>query len=184
VRRYTAAQIAIRSMIESMLCVAAAVKVPEFAAEKIIAEWETFADKVEKIDKAEWNAELLKTKDLLLTMAADMRKECGVTSKNKWSVFDIARIAKLQHQYATEYLILSNHVHAATSAVIFQEKISGVGDAYKSAVMAMLLTAGHFAQFIPLKTNQKYLDNATSLVLELAEEPMQLAFREIDGQQA
>jgi hypothetical protein len=181
IKRYTTAQIAIRSMIESMFCVAAAVKLPEFAAEKIIAEWETFAEKVSKIDKVEWSAELIKTKDLLLKMADDMRKECAVSSKNKWSVYDIARVANLQHHYATDYLTLSNHVHAASGALIFQEKCSGVGDSHKAAVTAMLLTAGHFAQHIQTKSSKDLLATATRLVLELSEEPMQLAFREIDN---
>ena len=178
-KRYTAAQIAIRSMLESMFCVAAAAKLPGFAPEKTISEFETFADKVGKIDKVEWSEELAKTRDLLLSMAADLRKEFGVTTTNKWSVFDVARVGKLQHHYATDYMTLSSHVHVSTGAIIFQEKRSGVGDAYHSAVTALLLTAGHFAQLVETKDNQGHLDKATKLLLELSEESMQLEFRAI-----
>jgi len=174
--RYSAAQIAVRSMIESMFCVVASQKVPSFPEEKAIAECVKMIEKVEKLAKTTGEDLSDCVKDYT-DLATKIRNQFNVTTNRQWNVFDTAQAGKLQGHYNGQYFLHCGYVHATLTGIISQENNVTLGVSYQSAIAAVIITAGHLAMCLPTDDPQAHVDESARLLGELTKLLQQGVFR-------
>ena len=177
-QRFVAAQISVRSMLESMFCVVACAKVPTFPEEKLIAECEYMVKMINKTRSVTGDADLDEPHDTYKNLADSLRKKFGVTSRNDWNVFNVAQAAKLESQYTTEYFLHCGYVHATTSGIISQEHEATVGHSYQTAVATMIITGAHAAALLETNHAQAHVDNGARLLGVMADMIKQGEFRD------
>jgi hypothetical protein len=166
--RTSAARIIVRPMIESLFRVVAAVKRPNFAKEKFVAELEEEAEHIRnwtEVDRtSDFKSSMSGTLQALADYATQLRREHNITSQNRWNVFDTAREAGLDWQYARDYFLYSKYVHCTISGIISQEYQVGRGHVLQTAIFVMLSAAGHAVQVMETATPQAHIDAAASLM--------------------
>jgi hypothetical protein len=166
--RSSAARIVIRSMLESLFRLVAAVKEADYASEKLIAELEDEVERIRNwiaVDRYfDFGDEMRETIEGLADYAEKLRREYKVASQKRWSVFDTAKIAELDWQYARDYFLYSKYVHATISGIISQEYQIGRGHILQTTIFTVLEAVGHAVQIIETATPQAHIDEATRLM--------------------
>ncbi len=168
-QQYTAASVAIRSMLESMFCVVASVKTKGFAVEKLIAESEDMSSRITKNMNVENNPDLIEAVAGYDGLAAKLRKEHGITSKNKWNVYQVAKAADLQDMYLSSYFIHCGYVHCTAAGMVSQEHGLPSTHSLHAAIGSMVVTAGFLAQQIQTLSPQTHVDRSADLLGLLTE---------------
>lgn len=155
-------------MIESLFRIVAAIKRPEFAAEKLIAELDDEVERIQKWvavdDSNDFQVEMGETAKLLTEYAQQLRREHSVTTRNRWNVFQTAKVADLDWQYAREYFLYSKYVHSTISGIISQEYQIGRGHVLQTVISVILSAVGHAVQGVQTDTPQAHIDEATRLM--------------------
>lgn len=166
--RSSASRIIVRPMIESLFRLVAAIKLPAFAAEKLVAEVDDEIERIQKwikVDQSnDFQSEMADTVASLTEYAQRLRREHSVTTRNKWSVFDTAQAAKLDWQYARNYFLYSKYVHSTISGIISQEYQVGRGHILQTAIFVILCAVAHAVQLIETDTPQAHIDEAARLL--------------------
>lgn len=166
--RTSAARIVVRPMIESLFRIVVALKNPSFAAEKVVAELEDEVERIQnwvRVDSShDFQHEMAETLQLLTDYSQRLRLEHKVTSRNKWNVFDTAKAAELDWQYARDYFLYSKYVHSTVSGIISQEYQIGRGHVLQTTTFVILAAAGYAVQAIETATPQAHIDEATRLM--------------------
>ena len=180
--RTSATRIVVRPMIESLFRIVAALKNPSFAAEKLVAELE---DEVQRIqqwilvdDSNDFHSGMEETTKLLTEYAQRLRHTHSITTRNRWNVFDTAKAAQLDWQYARDYFLYSKYVHSTVSGIISQEYQVGRGYVLQTAIFVILAAVGHAAQRIDTDTPQAHVDEATRLLETTIKLTQEGAFRD------
>jgi Family of unknown function (DUF5677) len=165
--RSSSSRIVVRSMIESLFKLAAAIRNPSFAAEKAIAEID---DEIERIGKwleveheNKFSTDMDETLKLLSKTGQNLRSENNVTTKNKWTVYDTAKVAELDSFYVQYYFIFSKYVHSTLSGVISQEYQTGRGNVVNILIFILLATAASAVHVFKTVAPQKHLDEIKRL---------------------
>lgn len=174
-----ASGIIVRAMLEGLFNLVAAVKQPQFAAEKVV--WE-IEDEIMRIRK--WlgtDSENLESAKQLEEFGASLRKQFPIPSRMNWKTVECANAAELGQQYRSEYFVLSKRSHAMTSVMIGTEKQFGRGYVLQTAIYILISAAGHLVQVLPTATPQKHVDSAAELVSRLTNAITQGAFEELGG---
>ena len=165
--RWAGAAILVRCITESLFSLAAAFDVPEFAAQKVVAEtdyevrklaeWEVGTDAKEQ---KSWSAMLgdLKAFKRLL------RQKYGAKGDNQWTVIDTAKAAKLEEEYAQTYFLYSRHVHATFYGVALQEKVMTVGHILQMVSLTTVRAISYLLRTIEVNGAQRLIDEATTLL--------------------
>jgi uncharacterized protein DUF5677 len=165
--RSSASRIIVRPMIESLYRLAAAVKRPTFAAEKLVAELEQELERIQKwiavAQSNDFESEMADTTTLLTAYAQRLRREHSVTTKNRWDQFATAKAAELDWHYARDYFLYSKYVHATISGIISQEYQIGRGHVLQTAIFVILSAVGHAVQGIETEAPQDHVDEAARL---------------------
>ena len=152
--RSKASRILVRPMLESLFNLAAAIRNRAFAAEKYVAELEDQTERLRKWiaedEPGAFQAEI----DEAERRAHDTRLEYSIKTKNKWSVFDTAREAGLDHNYGRAYAVYSQHIHSANSALIASELELHREVVLISVVFIVLKASEHIASAAEAGTSQ------------------------------
>jgi hypothetical protein len=143
--RSRASRILVRPMMESLFNLAAAVRDRAFAAEKYVAELEDHIERIKKWIESDGSDQFQAEIDEAERRAHDTRRRYSVTTKNKWSVFDAAREAGLDHNYGRVYAVYSKHIHSANSALIASELELDRELVLKSVFFIFLKASEHLA---------------------------------------
>jgi hypothetical protein len=171
-------------MIESLFRIVAAIKRPGFAAEKLIAELEDEVERIQNwvaVDRSnDFQNEMSKTTALLTEFAQRLRREHSVTTKNRWNVFETAKAADLNWQYARDYFLFSKYVHSTVSGIISQEDKLGRGHVLQTAILVILSAVGYAVQGIQTDTPQAHIDEAARLLGVAASLAQKEGFRDAD----
>jgi len=182
--RTSASRIVVRPMIESLFRIVVAVKRPEFAAEKLVAELEDEVERIQNwvaVDHSnDFQSEMGETTALLTEYAERLRREHSVTTKNRWNVFQTAKAADLDWHYARDYFLYSKYVHSTISGIISQEYQVGRGHVLQTAIFVILSAVGHAVQGIGTDTPQAHIDEATRLLGVAISLTQEGAFRDDD----
>lgn len=183
--RTSAARIVVRPMIESLFRIVAALKKPNFAAEKVLAEIEDEVERIQnwtQVDRShEFQREMSETLQLLIDYAQRLRQAHNVISRNRWNVFETARAAELDWHYARDYFLYSKYVHSTVSGIISQEYQIGRGHVLQTAIFVILAAAGHAVQGIETATPQAHIDEASRLLSVAIDLIRKRAFRDDEG---
>ena len=183
--RTSAARIVVRPMIESLFRLAAAIKNPEFAAQKMVAE---LRDEVAKIKK--WSLEDPQfgcMDDIiqgLTGLAETIKATTGLSTERNWTVYETAVTADLGQHYSREYFILSKYTHSTISGIVSQEYVVGRGHILQVAIFVMAAAAGNLVQGVKTTKAQEYLDAATEIIaatISLIEKGAFKAFDNLEG---
>jgi hypothetical protein len=166
--RSSAARIVVRSMLESLFRLVAAVKETDYAPEKLIAELEDEVQRIRNwiaVDRyINFGEEMRETIQELADYTDKLRRDYKVASRNRWSVFDTAKVAELDWQYARDYFLYSRYVHATISGIISQEYQIGREHILQTTIFTILEAVGHAVQVIETATPQAHIDEATRLM--------------------
>jgi hypothetical protein len=164
--RYYASPILVRSMLECLFNLVAAVKHPSFAVEKVIWEMEEEIKQLGKwIETTGDEKEFEKTIQDLKATSKSLRQQYNVSRSLNWNVFECAKSASLNESYRREYFLFSKAVHATTSGILGQESKRS-GPVFEVLLFAVLLSAGQMVCVIPIEDPQKYVDHAARLGAE------------------
>lgn len=165
--RISASRIVVRSMIESLFSLVAAVKNPSFAAEKVVAEIEDELKRLKKIERASpsnEHADLKEAERMLTGFLAQMREMHSVCTHREWNAYQTAEEAQLGWHYLHQYFLFSKYVHSTTSGIISGEEQLSRGQTFQTALFVLLAAAGHVPQQIETDTPQAHLDEAARLM--------------------
>ncbi|HEY5915262.1 MAG TPA: hypothetical protein VJA21_32105 [Verrucomicrobiae bacterium] len=177
-RKCHSSPIVVRSMLESLFNLVAAVKHTPFAAEKVC--WE-IEDEIKRIGKwLDSGADLDGTIAELQNLAGKLRRAHGITKTLNWTTLDCAMAAKLDQHYRTEYFLFSKNVHATQSGMISSEAEIGRGHVLQAICFVLVCAAGHIAQLIHTKDPQTHVDNGTQLLQRLCDLVRTGVFRRLD----
>ncbi len=178
--RHTAARIAIRSMIESMLCVVAGTKIDSFPEEKVIAECENMIERITKLSTTNTDLNLSESVVEYTQLADSLRAKYSVTKNKKWNVYEIAEAAELKENYAGDYFIHCGYVHVTIAGIVSQEFGTAVGHSYRTAISTMIIAAAFLAQSLESADPQRNVDNAARLLGLLTEMMRQREFSDME----
>jgi hypothetical protein len=165
--RISSCFILMRSLFESFFNVIAAVKHEAFAVEKAISEIENDLIKIRKWQDTEKESSpdlFADTVDQMSGFVRSLREEHGVKSRCKWTTYDVANAASLDHHYVRDYFLFSRNTHASCTGIICQEFEIGREMILQNMTYIVLATIGHAVQVSPCKDGQSYLRQATSLL--------------------
>lgn len=172
-RCYSSA-IVVRVMVESLFNLAAAVKDPRFAAEKVI--WE-LDDEVNRMRK--WIAGCEDTVAQLEAFSKSLRHNHGVTSVRKLNTLECATIADLEEQYRHDYFVFSQNVHATNAGILGAENGITRGQVIQSVVQILITSAVEMIQILPSRQPQRHMQKATNLLHELTTLVEKRAFQQL-----
>lgn len=174
--RCSGSRIIIRPMLESLFSLVAAIKLVDFAHEKIAYELKEEIRRInnwiETDGSGEAKTDLQETVDLLSALELTIRTNIGNTQPRKWLVYDVAKAADLGWNYSREYFLYSKYIHATSSGIITQEHEILRGHTMQTAIYIVLAVAGFTPQGIQTKTPQSHIDESSRLLkcgLELME---------------
>jgi len=165
--RISSCFVLMRSLFESFFNLIAAVKRESFAVEKAISEIENDLIKIRKWQDAEKDSSPDLFADTVAEMsvfARSLREAHGVKSRCKWTAYDVATAASLDHHYVRDYFFFSRSTHASCTGIICQEFEIGREMILQNMTYIVLATIGHAVQVSPCKNGQSYLRQATSLL--------------------
>ena len=162
--RYTAATIAIRSMIESMFCVAASFHVKTFPEEKTVAECDKMVKRIRKLAETQGIGDLTEAVTEYGNLAAKVREQYSVKTNKEWNIFDMAQAGKLEGQYSSDYFLHCGYVHATLTGIISLENNAALGHSYQTAIAVVIITAAHLAMQLETRTPQSHVDNSSKLL--------------------
>lgn len=175
-RCYSSA-IVVRAMLESLFNLAAAVKCPEFAAQKVI--WEA-EDEVKRIKKWMGDDGLKDTVETLENFAQSLRRDHRVTSISNWNTFKCAEAAALDEHYRGAYFLFSKNAHGNTSGMLGAENGITRGQVFQTVVFVLLCATAHVVQILPTKQPQRHLNRATNLLEKLSKLVERGEFRKLN----
>jgi hypothetical protein len=140
-----------RPAMESVFKMAAACKVKEFPAEKVVSEVETERKKLEKWRKSGvggWGPILDEVVRQCDAFEQDLRARYGVTAKREWHIAEVAREGKLEADYVKHYFRGCKHVHGMLSGLVDREDGLYIPDAVygltSGLAMAVVLLEVYF----------------------------------------
>jgi len=165
--RISSCFVLMRPLFESLMNVVAAVKSEHFSAQKMIAELEHDIGKITRWQKSEKDSQpglFADTIQLLSEYAMDMRQEFNISQRRKWTTWDVAQVAKLEHHYMREYFMFSRNAHASTGGIIAQEYECGREMILQSTSYIVLSALGHAVQAVPCRHAQSYVNQTTRLL--------------------
>jgi hypothetical protein len=177
--------IIVRSILECLFNLVAAVEHPNFAVEKLVWEMDKEVKNIHKWIKTtgdDPNAfdETIKS---LESLASSLRQRYNILTPLNWNAFECAKAADLADEYRREYFIYSKAVHATTSGIVSRENRVGHGHIIQTVLYALLHATGNMVQVVPTKNAQGYIDTAADLIGELTELIKAGHFRNLDKAQ-
>jgi hypothetical protein len=177
--------IIVRSILECLFNLVAAVKEPRFAVEKLV--WEV-EDEMKKIRKwisttGEDGVGFEETITNLETTSSFLRQKHNISGTLNWNAFECAKKADLVDEYRREYFIYSKAVHATASGIISREQKVGRGHIRQTVLMALLHASGYMVQVVPTKSPQKHIDATADLIEKLTALINMDYFRKLDKAQ-
>jgi hypothetical protein len=175
--------IIVRSMLECLFNLAAAVAYPSFAVEKLIWETEEEAKKIRKWIEATSETNLEETIGDLESISLSLRKKYNVSARLNWNSFECAKAADLVGHYRREYFIYSKAVHVTASGIISRENRVGRGHVLQTVLFALLYAAGMTVQAVPTKNGQEHIDATGELMGKLTDIVNANCFRDMDKAQ-
>jgi hypothetical protein len=167
--------IIVRSMLEGLFNLVAAVKKPHFVPEKLVWEIEDEVDRVRKWIKAEEE-----TAKELENLAQSLRQQNQIPPKLNWNTYQCAEAAELGNLYRREYFLFSKRTHATTSGLISMESGISRGHVLKTVVYILIATAANLVQAVPTDTPQKHVDRASELIAILTDMVSRGAFEDLN----
>jgi hypothetical protein len=174
--RLDSCQCIVRSVLESLFKLVAAVKQSDAAIQILISEVEADAERMRLLDPIECAPGIA----YIENFAAELRREHKIISKKKWSVFECASAADLVDKYRGEYFVFSGRVHANIGGIIMQENKIGAGQALQTLLFVVIYAAGGFVQIIQTKTPQAHIDESARLINRLLDLMKSGIFKELD----
>lgn len=167
-RHYSSA-IIVRSMLECLFNLVAAVENVNFAAEKLVWEVENEVKNLLKWIEVEHDDEpnFAETINELESLSSALRQKQSISSPLNWNVFECAKAAGLVGNYRREYFMYSRVVHATASGIIGREQEIGRGHILKTVLFALIYATGTVVQVIPTKNPQSHIDAAAKLTGKL-----------------
>lgn len=166
--RSRSSAIVVRTMIESLLKLVAAVKNPAYAAEKFVSELEEDVEKLKKWDTIQPNetdeSYVSEAIDSLSELARTLRDQYQITTRDRWNMFSTAREADLNWHYVQDYYMFSQYTHATMKGMMSLEGEIGRGHTFKTMNMIVILAIGHAVQVLETDTPQVHIDKATELL--------------------
>ncbi len=158
--RTSSLPILMRTMLESLFKLVAAVKLEGFAIEKLISEADCDVVKMRKwlkIMDDKTNPIMLDGIEMAQSLSKRLRRDYGVTSKKKWNVFETAEAAGMGDQYKIDYYMFSQHIHASIKGIIAQEHYCGVCMLIPELVFVASAAVGHAVRLLPTQNPKRYL---------------------------
>jgi hypothetical protein len=112
-----------RPALESLFKLAAAVAMPDFAAQKVVAEVKDEQEKIKKWfeTRPAWRDVLKQVEVGLCDYEKELRTRYGITGQMKWKPYQVANEGKMSASYVGDYFVGSQHVHAALRALVDRE---------------------------------------------------------------
>ena len=162
------ARILLRTTIEGMYSLVAAVKRKEFAPEKMIVEIEDYIRRIQKwlsvFNNDSTRNAMAATVSELQLKADEFRTQHGVVKCRQWNVYETAKVAGLNWSYASNYFVTSEYVHATINGIISQEEQINRGHILSTLISVIHIAVAHAVQILKTDTPQKHVDDATYLL--------------------
>lgn len=169
--RSVGARMILRTMLESLFQLGAALKSDAFASEKVVAECEHNVKWIQKLVEFTvrngGTLDMDEAMDAYASMSAQIKKDHGVAGTRKWNVFQIAELAGMEEDYLSLYALGSSYSHASIGGIISQENNVGESFFYTQSVKIILTAIAYGVQLVPTKNGQSIVDGAAELVEEL-----------------
>jgi hypothetical protein len=176
--RLDSCPIIVRSMLESLFKLVAAVKEPQAAVQILISEVE---DDLSRITKWLDPVACAPAISNLTQFTQRLRREHKITSSKKWTTLACAEAADLGEQYRGEYFHFSGHTHATTGGIILQEESFGAGQVLQVTLATLLSAVAHAVQVLPNESPQKCIDESTHILRQVIRIMENGEFRELNS---
>ena len=152
--------IVVRTILESLFKLVAALKIPDAAVQIIIYELEEDCERMTKWLNPAVYAPIAEdfSKEIL-----SLRKEYGITSTKKWSTAACAEAAQFDGHYRDAYFHLSSHTHAKIIGMQIQENAACAGFCLQIIVYAILTAAGYLVQIVSTSAAQESMKECERL---------------------
>ena len=171
--RFVGARMILRTMLESLFQLGAALKSGEFASEKVVAECEHNVKWIQKwVEFTTLNGGVLdmnEARDAYASMSAKIQREHVVAGTRKWNVFQISQLAGMEEDYLSLYALGSSYSHASIGGIISQENSVGGAFFQLQTVRIVLTAVGYGVQIVPTKNGQWIMDRTADMLGELQE---------------
>jgi hypothetical protein len=159
--------ILLRAMLESMFHLAAGVSVPNFAARKAVSELMELDRRLRVLEVDQQTTEILSK---LIAERVRLQTQYQLDPKEgPWTVSRCIRESTTMEFLRNTYFLLSQHTHAASSALLSRHTGIETGILQSTIIGCIAMSAGFAAQLLPTKTPQAYVDKAAALIGELTE---------------
>jgi len=153
--------IVVRSMLESLFKLVAAIKAPDTAVQIIINELEEDCDKIAKFPKWLDPAVYVPIAEDFSNQIKHFRKGYGITSTKKWTTLACAEAAELDGHYRDAYFHFSSHTHAKIIGMDIQEKSAGY--CLQMLIFCVLTAALHLAHIAHTNSPQEHIGGCEKL---------------------
>lgn len=159
--------ILLRAMLESMFHLAAGVSVPNFPARKAVSE---LRDVERRLRSFEMDEETKRVLSKLKEQIFRIQAQYGLDPNDApWTVSRCIRESATMEFLRNTYFLLSQHTHAASSALVGRHTGIETGVLQSTIIGCVAISAGFAAQLLPTKAPQEYVDKAAALIAELTE---------------
>ncbi len=155
--------IVVRSMLESLFKLVAAMKAPDMAVQIIISELEEDCDKIAKFPKWLDPAVYAPIAEDFSNQVKHLRKEYGITSTKKWKAIACAEAAELEGHYRDAYFHFSSHTHAKIIGMEIQEKSACAGYCLQMLIFCVLTAALYLVHIAHTNSPQEHMGECERL---------------------
>jgi hypothetical protein len=169
-----AVRLLVRPMLESFFAIQAACNESSFATDKMAAELSDCVRRFERLKKYPlWTAggnEINEALNNMISLRDNFFSDNKITTVPKFTVRDIACLAKAEEWYDTDYFFLSNHVHGAVGELCPLKQNTSRGFLLRTASYIGINTLHAFQNRFHLNTednNAKARDKYIGLMQQL-----------------
>ena len=171
--------IIIRPVFESLFNLVAAAKDPSYAIEKMNDEAKHAKDKIERWIKYYGDSNGKSAKAVSLITNLTQALHCHFFFKQrKWNTFEVAKKARLDGHYFSDYSMFSANIHANIHGIIAQEKQVGRQRILQLTIHIVHITIQHVVRISEFFKPELYINESMALMNELNKMAMNGDFKE------